>query len=55
MTSRPVLEPSTEHPITINPTQARVVVHVNGEVVAAHTPRSAAAGVHLPCSAIHSA
>ena len=34
MTSRPVLEPTTEHPITINPTQARVVVRVNGEVVA---------------------
>ncbi|UQX10912.1 DUF427 domain-containing protein [Candidatus Mycobacterium methanotrophicum] len=34
MTSRPVLEPTTEHPITINPTRARVVVRVNGEVVA---------------------
>ncbi|MDT5355786.1 MAG: hypothetical protein QOJ56_4318 [Mycobacterium sp.] len=34
MTSRPVLEPTTEHPITISPTQARVVVRVNGEVVA---------------------
>ena len=34
MTSRPVLEPTTEHPITINPNQARVVVRVNGEVVA---------------------
>jgi uncharacterized protein (DUF427 family) len=34
MTSRPVLEPTTEHPITINPSQARVVVRVNGEVVA---------------------
>jgi uncharacterized protein (DUF427 family) len=34
MTSRPVLEPTTEHPITIAPTGARVVVRVNGEVVA---------------------
>jgi uncharacterized protein (DUF427 family) len=34
MTSRPVLEPTTEHPITISPTKARVVVRVNGEVVA---------------------
>jgi uncharacterized protein (DUF427 family) len=34
MTGRPVLEPTVEHPITINPTGARVVVRVNGEVVA---------------------
>jgi uncharacterized protein (DUF427 family) len=34
MTSRPVLEPTTEHPITINPTARRVVVRVNGEVIA---------------------
>src|ERR1700761_2169014 len=34
MTSRPVLEPTAEHPITINPTGTRVVVRVNGEVVA---------------------
>jgi uncharacterized protein (DUF427 family) len=34
MTSRPVLEPTTEHPITITPTGTRVVVRVNGEVVA---------------------
>lgn len=34
MTSRPVLKPTTEHPITINPTGTRVVVRVNGEVVA---------------------
>lgn len=34
MSSRRVLEPTTEHPITINPSQARVVVRVNGEVVA---------------------
>lgn len=32
--SKPVLEPSTEHPITISPTNARVVVRVNGEIVA---------------------
>jgi uncharacterized protein (DUF427 family) len=32
--SKPVLEPSTEHPITITPTQGRVVVRVNGETVA---------------------
>lgn len=34
MTSRPVLEPTADHPITIAPTGARVVVRVNGEVVA---------------------
>src|ERR1700721_900862 len=34
MTSRPVLEPTAEHPITINPTGTRVVVRVNGEIVA---------------------
>jgi uncharacterized protein (DUF427 family) len=34
MTSRPVQEPTVEHPITIDPTGARVVVRVNGEVVA---------------------
>jgi uncharacterized protein (DUF427 family) len=34
MTSRPVLEPTTDHPITISPTGARVMVRVNGEVVA---------------------
>lgn len=34
MTSRPVLQPTAEHPITISPTGARVVVRVNGEVVA---------------------
>jgi uncharacterized protein (DUF427 family) len=32
--SKPVLEPSTEHPITITPTQGRVVVRINGEIVA---------------------
>ena len=34
MTSRPVLEPSAKHPITINPTGKHVVVRVNGEIVA---------------------
>ena len=34
MTSRPVLEPTAEHPITINPTGKRVVVRVGGEIVA---------------------
>lgn len=34
MTERPVLEPSTEHPITIEPTQGRVRVRINGELVA---------------------
>jgi uncharacterized protein (DUF427 family) len=34
MTSRPVLEPTAEHPITINPTGKRVVVRVNGDIVA---------------------
>jgi uncharacterized protein (DUF427 family) len=34
MTSRPVQEPTAEHPITISPSRARVVVRVNGEVVA---------------------
>ena len=32
--SRPVLEPSTEHPITIEPTRGRVVVRVGDTVVA---------------------
>lgn len=34
MTSRPVLQPTAEHPITVNPTGKRVVVRVNGEIVA---------------------
>jgi uncharacterized protein (DUF427 family) len=34
MTSRPVLEPTAEHPITITPTGQRVVVRINGDVVA---------------------
>jgi uncharacterized protein (DUF427 family) len=32
--SRPVLEPTAEHPITIEPTQGRVVVRVGDTVVA---------------------
>jgi uncharacterized protein (DUF427 family) len=34
MASRPVLEPTTEHPITINPTGQHVVVRIRGDVVA---------------------
>ena len=34
MTDRPVLEPTAEHPITIEPTDKRVTVRVNGELVA---------------------
>ena len=34
MTERPVLQPTTEHPITISPTRGRVRVRVNGEIVA---------------------
>ncbi len=34
MTNRPVLEPTAEHPITIDPTGKRVVVRVNGDIVA---------------------
>jgi uncharacterized protein (DUF427 family) len=34
MTSRPVLEPTAEHPITINPTGQHVVVRINGDIVA---------------------
>jgi uncharacterized protein (DUF427 family) len=34
MTNRPVLEPTTEHPITVNPTGKHVVVRINGEVIA---------------------
>ncbi len=34
MTSRPVLEPTAEHPITVNPTGQHVVVRVNGDIVA---------------------
>lgn len=32
--SRPVLEPTAEHPITIEPTNRHVTVRVNGKVVA---------------------
>jgi uncharacterized protein (DUF427 family) len=32
--SRPVLEPTAEHPITVEPTNRHVTVHVNGELVA---------------------
>jgi uncharacterized protein (DUF427 family) len=34
MTSRPVLQPTAEHPITVQPTGKHVTVRVNGEVVA---------------------
>jgi uncharacterized protein (DUF427 family) len=32
--SRPVLEPTADHPITIGPTAGRVVVKIGGQVVA---------------------
>jgi uncharacterized protein (DUF427 family) len=35
--SRPVLQPSEDHPITITPTAAKVVVRVGDEVVAEST------------------
>ena len=34
MAERPVLQPTAEHPITVTPTPGRVVVRINGEVVA---------------------
>ncbi len=34
MSTRPVKEPTAEHPITVEPTAGRVRVRVNGEVVA---------------------
>ena len=34
MSSRPVLEPTADHPITVEPTAKHVTVRVNGEVVA---------------------
>lgn len=34
MTDRPVLEPTADHPITVEPTGKHVTVRVNGEVVA---------------------
>jgi uncharacterized protein (DUF427 family) len=35
--SRPVLQPSADHPITISPTEAKVVVRVGDQVVAEST------------------
>jgi uncharacterized protein (DUF427 family) len=34
MSDRPVLEPTAEHPITVEPTGKHVTVRVNGEVIA---------------------
>ncbi|MBS1692714.1 MAG: DUF427 domain-containing protein [Actinobacteria bacterium] len=34
MTDKPVLQPTADHPITVEPTGARVTVRVNGELVA---------------------
>ena len=34
MTDRPVLEPTEDHPITVEPTGKHVTVRVNGDVVA---------------------
>jgi uncharacterized protein (DUF427 family) len=34
MSDRPVLEPTAEHPITVEPTGRHVTVRVNGELVA---------------------
>src|SRR4029079_12174898 len=34
MSTRPVLEPTASHPITVEPTGKHVIVRVNGEVVA---------------------
>jgi uncharacterized protein (DUF427 family) len=34
MSTRPVKQPTAEHPITIEPTRGRVQVRVNGELVA---------------------
>lgn len=34
MTDRPVLQPTAEHPITVEPTGSHVTVRVNGEVIA---------------------
>jgi uncharacterized protein (DUF427 family) len=34
MSSRPVLEPTAEHPITIEPNNRHVTVRVNGELIA---------------------
>ncbi len=35
MSDRPVLEPTAEHPITVEPTGRHVTVRVSGEIVAA--------------------
>lgn len=35
MTDFPIVEPSPEHPITIQPTDGHVTVHINGQRVAA--------------------
>lgn len=34
MSDRPVLEPTAEHPITVEPTGGHVTVRVNGEIIA---------------------
>ena len=34
MSERVVLEPNAEHPITVEPTEGRVTVHINGQQVA---------------------
>jgi uncharacterized protein (DUF427 family) len=34
MSNRPVLEPTTSHPITVEPTGKHVTVRINGELVA---------------------
>jgi uncharacterized protein (DUF427 family) len=34
MTDRPILQPTVDHPITIEPTGGRVTVRVNGELIA---------------------
>ncbi len=34
MSSRPILQPTEQHPITVNKTEGHVTVRVNGEVVA---------------------
>lgn len=34
MTERPVLQPTADHPITVEPTDGHVTVRVNGEVIA---------------------
>ena len=39
MTQRPVRQPTAEHPITVTPTEGRVVVRVDGEIVADTQPR----------------